>query len=52
MTDFGLHPSQELRDLFAGMEISHQGQDPRKARVIFVGTDANEGRRGARNLFV
>ena len=41
MIDFGLHPSQELRALFAGMEIPHQGQDPRKARVIFVGTDAN-----------
>ena len=41
MTDFGLHPSQELRDLFGGMEIPHQGQDPSKARVIFVGMDAN-----------
>jgi hypothetical protein len=41
MDGFGLHPSQELRALFSSMEIPHQGQDPRKARAIFVGTDAN-----------
>jgi hypothetical protein len=41
MTDFGLHPSQELRTLFASMEIPHQGQDPSKGCVIFVGMDAN-----------
>ena len=27
MDGFGLHASQELRDLFTGMEIPHQGQD-------------------------
>ena len=41
MEGFGLHPSQELRDLLSSMEIPHQGQDPRKVRVIFVRKDAN-----------
>lgn len=41
MDAFGLHHSEDLRQLFAGMEVPYQGQDPKKARVVFVGTDAN-----------
>lgn len=38
---YDIHPSQELRALFASMSIPHQGQDPDIASVLFVGLDAN-----------
>ncbi len=40
-TPYDIHPSPELRELFAGMPIPYQGQDPNLATVIFVGMDAN-----------
>lgn len=36
---FGLHPSEELVRLFR--EKPYQGQDPQKASVIFLSSDAN-----------
>ena len=40
-TEYQLHPSVELRQLFAKMRVPHQGQDPPKATALFVGLDAN-----------
>jgi hypothetical protein len=40
-TPYDIHPSAELRELFAAPPIPFQGQDPQKASVIFVGLDAN-----------
>ena len=37
--NFGLHPSEELVRLFR--EKPYQGQDPKKASVIFLSSDAN-----------
>ena len=39
--EYQLHPCVELQQLFAGMPLPHQGQDPTKAKVIFLGIDAN-----------
>ena len=41
VTEYGIHPSEQLRELFDAMEIPYQGQDPQRASVIFVGLDAN-----------
>lgn len=41
MAEYGLNPSTELRQLFAAMPLPYQGQDPYKAKIIFVGIDAN-----------
>ncbi len=38
---YDIHPSAELRALFSMAEIPHQGQDPERAAVLFVGLDAN-----------
>jgi hypothetical protein len=39
--EYQLHSSVELRQLFGRMRVPHQGQDPSKASVLFVGLDAN-----------
>jgi hypothetical protein len=39
--EYQLHPSAEFRQLFAKMQVLHQGQDPSKASVLSVGQDAN-----------
>ena len=39
IVEYQLHPSVELRQLFASMRIPPQGQDPEKASVLFVGLD-------------
>ena len=36
---YGIHPNEELRKLFK--EKPYQGQDPEKAKIIFLNTDAN-----------
>jgi hypothetical protein len=41
IVEYQLHPSVELRQLFASMRVPHQGQDPAKASVLVVGLDAN-----------
>ena len=38
---YGVHPSEQLRELFDAQAFPHHGQDPEKARVIIVGLDAN-----------
>lgn len=38
---YRIHPSSELRALFAEQDFPHQGQDPRQASVVVVGIDAN-----------
>ncbi len=38
---YDIHPSTELRELFASMPIPYQGRNPEQASVIFVGLDAN-----------
>ena len=38
---YDIHPSKRLRELFAAMPVPYQGQDPRRASVLFVGLDAN-----------
>lgn len=40
-TQYDIHPSTDLRQLFAEMAVPYQGQEPEKANVIFVGLDAN-----------
>ncbi len=40
-THYDIHPSAELRELFAAMPLPYQGQEPYKASVVFVGLDAN-----------
>ena len=40
-TSYDIHPSAELRELFSSVPIPYQGQDPVRARIIFVGLDAN-----------
>lgn len=40
-TSYDIHPSPQLRELFEGMPLPYQGQDPELAAVIFVGLDAN-----------
>ena len=39
--EYQLHPSADLQNIFASMRLPHQGQDPVKASVLFVGLDAN-----------
>jgi len=39
--EYGIHPSLELRRLFARQSIPSQGQSIERARVVFVGLDAN-----------
>lgn len=41
MDEYGIHPSLELRRLFARQAIPSQGQSIERARVVFVGLDAN-----------
>lgn len=41
MDEYGIHPSLELRRLFARQSIPSQGQSIERARVVFVGLDAN-----------
>src|SRR5687767_3774781 len=38
-TAYGIHPSEELLDNFRSKPF--QGRDPRHARVVVLGTDAN-----------
>ena len=38
---YDIHPSKQLRELFASMPIPYQGQEPSRASVLFVGLDAN-----------
>jgi hypothetical protein len=40
-TSYDIHPSVELRELFSSESIPYQGQDPARAKVVFVGLDAN-----------
>lgn len=39
--NYSIHPSPDLQKLFASVPVPYQGQDPRNARAIFVGLDAN-----------
>jgi len=39
--EYGIHPSLELRRLFARQTIPSQGQSIERAQVLFVGLDAN-----------
>jgi hypothetical protein len=41
MSTYQIHPSERLQRLFSDQEFPHQGQDPRTAKVVFVGLDAN-----------
>lgn len=41
MDEYGIHPSLELRRLFARQAIPSQGQSIERAQVVFVGLDAN-----------
>ncbi|WP_157976685.1 hypothetical protein [Parahaliea mediterranea] len=38
---YGRHGSTVLNEIFALQQIPHQGQEPRKAQVVFFGLDAN-----------
>lgn len=38
---YGLHPSNQLRQLFEEQEFPHQGQDPQSARIVVIALDAN-----------
>lgn len=41
MDEYGIHPSSELRAIFQSQEIPSQGQTPERAKVVFIGLDAN-----------
>lgn len=41
MDSYGIHPSEELRRLFARQDVPTQGQLIERASVVFVGLDAN-----------
>jgi hypothetical protein len=41
MTIYDRHVSKPLLDLFEQQEFPHQGRDPRQAKIVIVGLDAN-----------